>query len=137
MYPGQQINIRSGSIVQPPAPCRQPALISEAPVPVVALPIYNALVIVSGSYPMITPGSGLQVTALNFPPNTLVNVAIGPRTTGYTIVASGVTDANGTLSTQIILPTTTPDSQTPWVVVVSTTTATPIQVMSKPFFIGF
>jgi LysM repeat protein len=145
MYPGQQINIHSGSTVQPPAPCRAAAPqiaaapLLEAPVPVVVLPpacdCYTGLVPVSGSYPMIIPGSGLQVTAHNFPPNTFVNVAIGPPTTGYTVVASGVTDANGTLITQITVPTAS-DSQTYWVVVVLTTTANPIQIMSKPFYIG-
>jgi len=77
----------------------------------------------------------LIVTALNFPPNTPVRVAIGPRDIGYTVVASGVTDANGTLSTRIII-SSAPDSQAAWVVVVLTTTPSPMQIMSKPFYIG-
>lgn len=145
MYPGQLINIHNGSTVQLPAPCRvaahqvavAPSL--DVPVPVVALPptcaCYTGSIPVSGSYPMIIPGSGLQVTALNFPPNTFVNVGIGPVTTGYTVVASGITDANGSLITRITIPTA-PDSQTAWVVVVMTTTASPIQVLSAPFTVG-
>jgi LysM repeat protein len=145
MYPGQQINIRNGSMVLPPAPCRVAAAQNavspplNVPVPVVALPAdcacYTSPVPVSGLRPMIIPGSGLQVTALNFPPNTPVNVAIGPRTTGYTVVASGVTNSNGSLILQIAVPTA-PDSQIPWVVVVLTTTTSPIQIMSEPFYIG-
>jgi hypothetical protein len=83
---------------------------------------------------MINPGSGLLVTALNFPLNTIVDVAIGPRDTVYNVVASGVTDANGTLTTQIIVPSA-PDSRTVWVVVL-TTTSEPMQIVSRPFTIG-
>jgi len=151
IYPGQLINIRSGSTVQLPAPCRVAARYIEvaapadppAPVevasPIVALPetcaCYTAAIPVSGNSPMIIPGTLLQVTASNFPANTPVNIAIGPRTAGYTVVASGVTASNGSLVTRIIVPTA-PDSQTPWAVVVLTTSPSPIQVMSQPFFIG-
>jgi hypothetical protein len=145
IYPGQQINIHNSNTVQPPAPCRASALQAavaptfEVPVPIVALPptcaCYTGLVPVSGSNPIIISGSGLYVTALNFPPDTSVDVAIGPHTMGYTVVASGMTDANGSLRVQITVPTA-PDAQTPWVVVVMTNTASPIKVMSKPFYIG-
>ena len=148
MYPGQQINIHNNT-AQQFAPCRQAAPqieaapASEVPVevaiPVVALPAacacYAGTVPDSGLRPLLIPGTGLIVTALNFPPNTPVNVAIGPRTTGYTVVASGVTDANGMLTTRIIIPSA-PDLQTAWVVVVLTTTPAPMRVMSAPFYIG-
>ncbi len=144
MYPGQQINIRNNT-AQQFAPCRVAAAVRSevvpvtASIPVVALPAacacYTGQVPVSGFYPMLIPGSGLQVTALNFPPNTPVDVAIGPRATGYTVIASGVTDANGTLTTRIIIPSA-PNSQTAWVVVVLTTTPAPMQIVSRPFTIG-
>lgn len=148
MYPGQQINIHNNT-VQEPAPCREAAQqivaapAAEAPfaasIPVVALPAacacYAGTVPDNGLQPLLIPGSGLIVTALNFPPNTSVNVAIGPRTTGYTVVASGVTDANVTLTTRIIIPSA-PDSETAWVIVVLTTTPALMQIRSALFYIG-
>lgn len=83
---------------------------------------------------MLVSGTGLQVKAIHFPPNTPVNIGIGPRTTGYTVVASGITDSNGSLTTQITIPTA-PDTQTLWVVIVMTTNPAPIQILSELFTI--
>jgi LysM repeat protein len=139
IYPGQQINIRSANMVHPPAFCKAAAAVRAAPVPVVALPVdcacYNDSIPVSGPGPRLIAGSQVQVTASNFPANTPVNVAIGPQASGYQLVTSGVTDANGSLTTQITVPNS-PDAQTAWVVMVSTTTPIPLLVMSQLFTIG-
>lgn len=89
---------------------------------------------VTGSAPGIQPGADLQVQVFNLQPNILVNVAIGPISAGYTVVASGITNADGNLTTHISIPRA-PDSQTPWAVVVTTTSTPPIQVMSQTFYI--
>jgi LysM repeat protein len=139
IYPGQQINIRSANMVHPPAFCRAAAAARAVPVPVVALPVdcacYTSTIPVSGIGPRLIAGSQVQVTAANFPSNTPVNVAIGPQASGYQLVSSGVTDANGSLTTQITVPSS-PDEQTAWVVMVSTTTPNPLLVMSQRFTIG-
>lgn len=124
IYPGQQLVIPN-AVAAPPQPV----------VPVTGDPSAKMIVPVTGIYPMIATGTGLQVKGIGFPPNTPVNVAIGPQSTGYTVVTSGVTDAAGNLTTRITIPTA-PDSQTPWVVVVATTTQPAIQAMSQPFNIG-
>lgn len=144
IYPGQQINIHNGNTVQPLATCRKALTPREAPTPrevltpIVALPkacaCYTAPIPVSGLSPMLIPGTKVQVKALNFPPSVPVNVAIGPQTGGYTLITSGVTDASGNLTAEITVPTAT-DSQMPWAVVVLTTNSSPIQVISRPFYI--
>jgi hypothetical protein len=83
---------------------------------------------------VIAPGTGVQVTGVDFPANTPVYIAIGPQNTGYTIAASGVTDANGQIVTEIIVPTA-PDPNEPWVVVVTTSESPTIQAASAPFLI--
>ena len=126
--PGQQIYIPDGSSA--PIPVTGKAVAA----PITALPqtcaCDTAGVPVSG----LKAGSMLQVKAHNFPPNEPVNIAIGRLTGGYTVVASGVTDATGTLNTQIVVPYAT-DSLTPWVVLVLTTSPSSIQVMTQPFTI--
>lgn len=130
IYPGQQVNIPNGNIVQIPVTGKEEATPDASGVLTCACP--SAPVPVTGLIPMLIPGSSLQVRAISFPPNTPVNVAIGPKNTAYTVVTSGVTDADGNLTTSIIVPTVT-NSQTLWVVVVSTTTDPSIQVMSQTF----
>ena len=121
IYPGQQLIIPNATAVQPTA------------VPVQSVPA--AKVPVTGLYPLVKAGSGLQVKGIGYPPNTPVNIAIGPLSAGYTVVTSGITDANGNLTSRIVTPNAT-DPQTPWVVVVTTTGQPPIQAMSQPFLIG-
>lgn len=115
--PGQQVNLPNGAFVQIPVTGQE----ETSPV--------------TGSVPMLIPGSSLQVRAINFQPNTPVNVAIGPINTAYTALTSGVTGANGNLTTSITVPAVT-NSQTLWVVVVSTTTQPSVQAMSPTFNIG-
>jgi LysM repeat protein len=128
IYPGQQLNIPNGSTVQIPITGKEEAT-------AIPQPSATALVPVSGLIPAIQPGTGLQVRGINYPPNTPVNVAIGQQSVGYTVVTSGVTDASGNLTTQITIPAAS-NSQSPWVVVVSTTNQPTIQAMSQPFTIG-
>lgn len=149
MYPGQLINIHS-STVQQPAPCRaqseppvqvepppvrfEPPLVQIEPAAPVVVVLPQIVVPITGAIPMLVSGTGLQVKAIHFPPNMPVNIGIGPRTTGYTVVASGITDSNGSLTTQITIPTA-PDTQTPWVVIVMTTNPAPLQILSELFTI--
>lgn len=130
IYPGQQINIPNGNNVQIPVTGNEDAA------PIALQPqtctCVTALVPVTGLVPMLIPGSSLQVRAINFQPDTPVNVAIGPINTVYTVVTSGETDANGILTTSITVPTVS-NSQTLWVVVVSTTTDSPVRAMSRTF----
>jgi len=130
IYPGQQLNIPNGTKVQIPVTGKEEAT------PVVPLPqtcaCSSAPVPVTGLVPMLIPGSSLQVRAINFQPNTPVNVAIGPKNTAYTVVTQGVTDADGNLTTSITVPTVS-NSQTLWVVVVSTTTQPSVHAMSRTF----
>jgi len=130
IYPGQQLNIPNGNIVQIPVTGKEEAT------PVATLPqtcaCSSAPVPVTGLIPMLIPGSSLQVRAINFQPNTPVNVAIGPENTAYTVVTRGVTDADGNLTTSLTVPTGL-NSQTLWVVVVSTTTQPSVQAMSRTF----
>ena len=130
IYPGQQLHIPDSNHAQipvtgkeeatPVASLPQPCACSSAPIPA------------TGIIPMLIPGSSLQVRAIDFPPNTPVSVAIGPKNTAYTVVTQGVTDANGNLTTSITVPTVS-NSQTLWVVVVSTPNNLAVQAMSRAF----
>ena len=133
IYPGQQVNIPNGNIVQIPV-TGQAVVTPVAPLTPTCT-CSSASIPVTGLVPMLVPGSSLQVRAINFQPNTQVNVAIGPKNTPPTAVTSGVTDANGNLTTSITVPTVA-DSQILWVVVVSTTTQPFIQAMSGTFNIN-
>lgn len=130
IYPGQQISIPNGNIVQIPVTRK------EETTPVASLPLTyacdTASIPVTGSVPMLIPASSLQVRAINFPPNMPVDVAIGPKNTTYMVMTHGVTDANGNLTTSIIVPTVS-NSETLWVVVVSTTNQPSVQAMSRVF----
>jgi LysM repeat protein len=130
IYPGQQLNIPNGNNLQIPVTGKEEAT------PVASLPQTCACVPVpipvTGLIPMLIPGSSLQVRAIDFQPNTPVNVAIGPKNTVYTVVTRGVTDADGNLTTSITVPSGS-NSQTLWVVVVSTTTQPSVQAMSRTF----
>lgn len=130
IYPGQQLNIPNGNYAQIPVTGKEEAT------PVASLPqtcaCSSAPIPVTGLIPMLIPGTSLQVRAINFQPNTPVNVAIGPENTAYTVVTRGVTDAAGNLTTSITVPSVS-NSQTLWVVVVSTTTQPPVQAMSRTF----
>ncbi len=146
IFPGQQLDIPNASAAQ--STLVIPATGKEAepaatpfvplPLPTEAAPAQGsptAVVPLTGAYPLIPAGAGLQVKAIGYPANTPVNIAIGPQNQGYTPVANGVTDANGDLTTNITVPEAQ-NSQTPYVVVVATTGSQPIQAMSLPFFIG-
>ena len=87
---------------------------------------------VTGLDTRIQSGTEMQVRAIHFPPNMLVNVAVGPEAHGYIVVTSGFTDASGNLTTHITVPSTN-DSLTPWVVAVVTVTEPPVQVISETF----
>lgn len=130
IYPGQLVNIPNGYSAQVPV-TGQVDVTPVTPVPQTCT-CGPAAVPVTGVVPMLMPGSFLQVQAINFQPNTPVNVAIGPQNTVYTVVTQGVTDANGNLTTLITVPTAS-NSQTLWIVVVSTTTQPSAQVMSRTF----
>jgi hypothetical protein len=87
------------------------------------------------AYPLIPSGQELQVQALFFPANTPVNILVGPQTGAQNLIATGVTDSTGRLVLNILTPSA-PDSTTPWVVVVSTSTTQPVQGVSRPFYIS-
>lgn len=109
IYPNQQLIMRNNS--------------AAGPVPV------------TGLGPSIQSGAELRVQAINLLPNTPVKIGIGPKNAGYyTVLASNVTDGSGYLTTHITVPAT-PDSETLWVIVVTTTSTPPVQVMSPPFYI--
>lgn len=142
IYVGQQINIPgAGTAVQQQAnpvpvtggsnelvvPIQQPTAAPTLIVP--AAPAF------SGGLPVIRAGTSVQVKGLNYPPNTPVNIAVGPQNAGYTIISAAITDASGSVVTNITLPTA-PDSNTPYVVVVATASTPVIQAMSLPFYIG-
>ena len=82
----------------------------------------------------IRPVTGVQVTGIDFPSNVPVYIAIGPQNTGYTIAASAVTDAEGRVVSEIIVPTA-PDPNEPWVIVIATSDSPVIQAASEPFLI--
>lgn len=130
IYPGQQLNIPDESAAQNP--------VTGTDTPIASLPQTCACdavpVPVAGLVPMLMPGSGLQVKAIGFQPDTPVNIAIGSQGAVYTVVTSGVTDANGNLTTRFIVPTAS-DSQIFWEVRVSTTSQPITQASSLPFHI--
>lgn len=131
IYPGQQIHIPDGSTGQ---------------IPVTGVEAADSIVYLRQSFgtasdpvidriPIIQSLSGLQVRVIDFPSITPVNIAIGPQSADYSMVISGVTDASGNLTTRIIVPIGS-NSQTLWVVVVSTTDQSPpIWATSQPFHV--
>lgn len=144
IYPGQQLSLPLGG-VQPTSTAQPVAL------PVtggssdsqsngltngsqVVLPQTAPQTLYNGA-PVLRSGISLQVTALHFPANTPVNIAIGPKAAGYNVVAAGLTDATGTAISTITLPAA-PDATTPWVVVVATTGQPVVQAMSHEFYIA-
>lgn len=133
IYPGQLIRIPVDGASGQAQPL--PVVPQSAATPVAAAPSVTVPLPVTGPQPLVQAGTHLEVKAIDYPPNTPVSIAIGPQTQGYTVIASGITDANGSLTTTVIAPNA-PDSQTAWVVVVATNGATPIQAMSKPFYIA-
>jgi LysM repeat protein len=140
IYPGQQLNIPGGNTVAQAQPSEAVPLtgkdISQATAtPFVIQSAPTALVPLTGAYPLIAAGTGLEVKGIGYPANTPVNVAIGPQNQGYTLVANGVTDVNGNLTTHITIPQAQ-NAQTPYVVVIATTGTAPVQAMSRPFYIG-
>lgn len=141
IYPGQKLHIPGASAaVQPtlvvPVTSNQTNQATPAANTIqIVTPTPTALIPATGAYPMIPAGTGLQVKAIGYPANTPVNIAVGPQSQGYTLVANAVTDANGDLTTHINVPQAQ-NAQTPYVVVVATTGTPQIQAMSQPFFIG-
>lgn len=149
IYPGQSIRIPvEGAVIQPTAipvtgsePFQKDVVVPNTSSPTVittapsaqptAAPGISALP--PGAL-VIQPGTGMQVTGINFPPNTSVYVAIGPLNTGYNVVANLMTDASGTVHTNIIVPPA-PNPDDSWVVVVATTTTPVIQAASTAFYI--
>jgi LysM repeat protein len=129
IYPGQQLRIPGAAVTQP-VPVTGPENDKGF-----ILPTATAVVPVTGLYPQIAANTGLQIKGIGYPANTPVNIAIGPQAQGYTVVASGVTDASGNITTHITTPSA-PDPQIPWVVVVTTTGSPPTQAISRPFTIG-
>lgn len=140
IYAGQQIRIPNGNAQSNPT--------SQAtPIPVTgndtsSVKNQSQVVVTSPNQqttalgqPLIRPGTSLQVKAFNYPPNTPVNIAIGPKAAGYNVVAAGITGADGTVVSNIVIPTA-PDTATPWVVVVVTTGQPVVQGMSQPFYIA-
>ena len=145
IYPGQQMVIpdlaqTNAAVINQPAilPTAPAAIVAPAADPAAKLAIQPTVapqVPISGAAPLIQSGTRLRVMALGYPANTIVNIAVGPQTVGYNIVATGQTDAAGSLTTTIIVPSP-PDSVTLWVVVVATSGTPSIQAMSKPFYIN-
>lgn len=132
IYAGQQIRIPGTNTASVPvtsgAEPTQPVVVQQAQV------VSNALGAPGISMAMIAPGTGVQVTGINFPANIPVYIAIGPQATGYTITASGMTDASGSVTSTVIIPTPSIANE-PWVVVITTTDSPAIQAASAPFLI--
>lgn len=130
IYAGQQIRIPDGAAVTS----------NTIPVPVTGQPVAQPQVVTNTlnnqdyGVSVIAPGTGVQVTGIEFPSNAPVYIAIGPQNTGYTIAASGVTDANGQVTASLIVPAAT-DPNEPWVVVIATSDSPVIQAASQPFYI--
>lgn len=139
IYPGQQLVIPSGN--SQPAVQPQAQVVPTQPVPVtgvdnsknpgVTLPAIPQ----TGRVPLLIAGSQVQVKALNYPPNTPVNIAIGPQNASANVVATSITDASGSLVSLINVPNA-PDAQTPWVVTVTSNGAPAAYATSQPFYIG-
>ena len=100
--------------------------------PTVVVPVNP--VTLNPSIVQIPAGSTLNVTVLNFPANTPVSIGVGRQGVGYQVVNRGITDAEGTLRTTIVVPAAL-DPQQAWRVAVVTTTAPIVQYLSPPFYI--
>jgi len=79
----------------------------SSPLPPTQLPIipptepviYNPLVTISPTSGQV--GTLIQVVASGFLPNTSVSIAMGPVNSGFSEVAQGITDSNGTFAAQV------------------------------------
>ena len=139
IYPGQQLRISNGatqpaqvfSPTQVPVTGGADTTTSGQPQVGVALPTAQASLT---GLPVLRAGSSLQVKAINFPANTPVTVAIGPKDSGYNVAAAGITDATGTVISNITVPVAS-NPITPWVVVVVTSGQPMVQGTSQPFYI--
>lgn len=138
IYPGQQLRIPGiGDNQQPiPAPVTGGSdgsflLPTATPAGAQVAPVIPSMV---GGFPVIPTGKGLQVRGLNFPPNTPVNIAVGPKNAGYNIISAAITDASGTIVSRITIPAVA-DSNTLYVVVVATASTPVVQAFSLPFYI--
>ena len=91
-------------------------------------------VVLNPSVMPIPSGTRLQVKVSNFPANTPVNIGVGKPGSGYQVVNTAITDANGSLQSTAVVPsvTGTPDQ---WTVIVITTTSPTVQSQSQPFII--
>ncbi len=137
IYPGQQLHI-PGAATQPlPVTGSDNSSNGIVPqqAPVQVQPTPTTMVPVTGLYPRIAANTGLQVKGIGYPAGTPVNVEIGPQGQSYTVVANGVTDTNGNITTTITVPASA-DPNALWVVLVTTTGTPPIQATSQPFNIG-
>lgn len=134
IYPGQSLHIPGAAAAQPSTLQVNPQ-VQTLQVPVTGQTNPAPLLIAPNGAPVIQPGTGVQVKGLDFPANTPVYIAIGPQNTGYNIVASGVTDTNGNITTNIMVPAA-PDANAAWVVVVATQHSPVVQAMSVPFYIA-
>lgn len=136
IYPGQQIRIPGAVAAQPVAPL---PVTGATPAPGTELfvsptPAEQAAAPGLSPFPVIQAGVGLRIRAINYPPNTPLSIAIGPQAGQQNVIATGMTDAFGSLVTETVVPAA-PDSVTPWIVVVRTTVLPDVQAASQPFFI--
>lgn len=80
------------------------------------------------------PGSTVTVVAAGFPGYTPVEIRLGPVGEGPEVVESTVTDINGTLSAEVIIPDEVQLNQG-WVVVITTTRAPSVEATSPAFVV--
>lgn len=137
IYPGQKFHIPgapAGQVEQqipvPVTGAQSPSVVTNPTTPQQSSSELEAL---PAGAVVIRPGTGVQVKALNFPANSPVFVAIGPQNAGYNVVARGITDADGQLTSTILVPAD--NSGSPWIVVVATSNTPILQATSIPFYI--
>lgn len=133
IYAGQQIRLSSGTTTTVQLPTPVPVTGGSSGV------VNQSQVVVTSpsllAQDTLRAGTALQVKAVNFPANTPVSIAIGPKATGYNVVAAGMTDPTGTVISNIAVPVAS-DATTPYVVVVVTAGQPVVQAMSKSFYIA-
>jgi LysM repeat protein len=127
IYPGQVLWLYAVTTPPPSVP-----VTGGSTAPTVTVPVNPVL---DPSILPVPAGTKLQITVTSFPPNTPVNIGIGRLGTGYQVVNTGITDANGFLQTTVVVPSVD-NPQDQWVVMVVTNTTPLIQSQSAPFTIG-
>ncbi len=108
-----------------PSPTETPVRVTDTPQPTSMNPTV-AIAPTSGP-----PGTVVQVNARGFPPDAEVQLGAGRENSEYDILFTARTDAEGTLTDELAIPSFA-DPQDPWVVVVTTSEGT-AEALSNTF----